>query len=483
MSIAALEITRRILISKQGRALLIGVLCIPLVLALMVGPATFFNADLSEADLYYTELEMELAKNLQPEKIKRQNPGFDEYDIITPAIRHSPDELAAYLLARSPSFSLNAMRGTLAELLAAQYVVTKTEKTEVRYRTETSEETIIIIDPITGKKTKKTQTVETEVPYEVHVLVVRVEQVSIAALARTRLVDREVGMFEMYSDGSVRQCFASPFTQGVFLSSMYGWRKAPRGETAWEIHRGVDLAAAEGTPLKAIFDGVIDTVSADGERGNYLIVKDKSAQYAALYQHCQSVTAAPGQKVKKGDVIALCGNTGNSTGPHLHLELKYKGEFVNPFFFVEGMTYNTSGGAPGYDADALSDEAFARLIAEAEKYIGLPYLLGASAPPRFDCSGFVCYVLNQTGLYLTPRLLAQGLYDVSARIGREELKPGDLVFFSSAGLSEAWGRTVTHVGIYVGNGMMIDANNKGVGYTLIDLFGGLYGYGRLDYAA
>ena len=101
---------------------------------------------------------------------------------------------------------------------------------------------------------------------------------------------------------------------------------------------------------------------------------------------------------------------------------------------------------------ALEDETFATLIAEAEKYIGYPYVWGGSNPnTSFDCSGFVSWVLTNSGLCNTGRLGAQGLYNISTPISSSNARPGDLVFF--VGTYDTPG--ISHVGIYVGGGVML----------------------------
>lgn len=96
-------------------------------------------------------------------------------------------------------------------------------------------------------------------------------------------------------------------------------------------------------------------------------------------------------------------------------------------------------------AEYLSDERFAALITEAEKYLGYPYIWGGSSPSTsFDCSGFVSYVLTNSGLCNTGRLGAQGLYNISTRVS--DPQPGDLVFF--VGTYDTAG--ISHVGFYVG---------------------------------
>ena len=101
---------------------------------------------------------------------------------------------------------------------------------------------------------------------------------------------------------------------------------------------------------------------------------------------------------------------------------------------------------------ALEDETFATLIAEAEKYIGYPYVWGGSNPnTSFDCSGFVSWVLTNSGLCNTGRLGAQGLYNISTPVSSSNARPGDLVFF--VGTYDTPG--ISHVGIYVGGGVML----------------------------
>lgn len=112
----------------------------------------------------------------------------------------------------------------------------------------------------------------------------------------------------------------------------------------------------------------------------------------------------------------------------------------------------------------LNDEKFATLITEAEKYLGYPYVWGGSNPDTsFDCSGFVSYVLTNSGLVNTGRLGAQGLYNVCTPVSKANAQPGDLIFF--VGTYDTPG--VSHVGIYVGDGVMIHCGDP-IQYTSIN---------------
>ena len=113
--------------------------------------------------------------------------------------------------------------------------------------------------------------------------------------------------------------------------------------------------------------------------------------------------------------------------------------------------------------EALEDETFAAMIAEAEKYLGYPYVWGGSSPSTsFDCSGFVSWVINHSG-WNVGRLGAQGLYNICTPVSSSQAKPGDLIFFK--GTYDTPG--VSHVGIYVGGGMMIHCGSP-ISYTSIN---------------
>ncbi len=117
------------------------------------------------------------------------------------------------------------------------------------------------------------------------------------------------------------------------------------------------------------------------------------------------------------------------------------------------------GNINGYEVppEALSDERFAAMLHEAEKYLGMPYVWGGSSPSTsFDCSGFVCWVLNQSGAMSIERTTATGIYNRCAVIPKSEAKPGDLIFFTGTYNSPG---PISHIGIYVGDGMMVHAGD------------------------
>ena len=139
--------------------------------------------------------------------------------------------------------------------------------------------------------------------------------------------------------------------------------------------------------------------------------------------------------------------------PDLFTDSEYIGLYIN-------------GEYADYDIppEALEDEKFAALIAEAEKYLGYPYVWGGSSPATsFDCSGFVSWVINNCGVgWNVGRLSASGLLGICTRVSPANAKPGDLIFFQ--GTYDTPG--ASHVGIYVGNSIMLHCGDP-IQYTSI----------------
>ena len=152
-----------------------------------------------------------------------------------------------------------------------------------------------------------------------------------------------------------------------------------------------------------------------------------------------------------------------------------------PYLFGNDIYANESAGED-YDipGEALADPDFAALITEAEKYLGFPYVWGGSSPSTsFDCSGFVCYVFSNSGVHNLPRTTAQGIYNQCAHIAPSEAKPGGIIFFT--GTYDSPG-PVSHVGIYVGNNMMIHCGSP-IQYVRTDSSywtQHFYAFGRLN---
>ena len=113
------------------------------------------------------------------------------------------------------------------------------------------------------------------------------------------------------------------------ITSRYGVSSRIRKST----HTGLDIAATTGTPIKVVADGTVTFASRNGAYGN-LVKVDHGNGVETWYAHTSKMYVTVGQSVKAGDVIAAVGSTGNSTGPHLHLEVRVNGEHVNPQIYL-----------------------------------------------------------------------------------------------------------------------------------------------------
>lgn len=165
----------------------------------------------------------------------------------------------------------------------------------------------------------------------------------------------------------------------------------------------------------------------------------------------------------KGLGIVTAENLTESEKSRYALLLRTRGN--KPHLFADNIYANPKEGENyKIPKEALSDPSFASLMKEAEKYLGYPYVWGGSSPSTsFDCSGFICWVYTKSGVANIPRTTAQGIYNQCAPVSASEARPGDIIFFTGTYDS---GSPVSHVGIYVGNGMMLHCGSP-IQYTSI----------------
>lgn len=414
------------------------------------------DQDINQAELTYTEWETDL--QMEIDRVESDRPGYDEYRYNLGAIEHDPYVLMGYLTSAYQGFTYDEVESVLRQLFQEQYTLSFSEETEIRYRTETS------VDPETGEETQE------EVPYEWRILNVKLTVTPLENLVVSRMNadQKEICEILLQTKGNrqyVKNVFGTNWLP--YVTSYYGYRVHPiSGEKNY--HTGVDIGMPEGTEILAGHDGTVTLAGNAGGYGLCVAIEGEAYEGHTLttkYGHCSQILVSVGQEVKAGDVIAKVGNTGNSTGPHLHLEVLVDGQYLNPLYFADtGDTSERhlpevgSGGTGNYfdydiPPEALADEQFAAMMAEAEKYLGYPYVWGGASPSTsFDCSGYVSWVINNCGVgWNFGRLTADGLLGVCTPVSSADAKPGDLIFFQGTYNTSG----ASHVGIYVGNGMMI----------------------------
>lgn len=145
---------------------------------------------------------------------------------------------------------------------------------------------------------------------------------------------------------STRASLVSPTSfvyplMGPKESSHYGIRQHPIRKTR-QHHDGIDLAAPRGAVIRAITDGRVMYADPYGGYGNLVVIKH-AAGLSSHYGHCDAMKVRPGQSIKAGDIIATVGDTGRSTGPHLHFEIRRQGTPLHPETFLPGMDEPAQG--------------------------------------------------------------------------------------------------------------------------------------------
>ncbi len=152
----------------------------------------------------------------------------------------------------------------------------------------------------------------------------RLEDIKISALTQEKL-------FGIIPNGPV-----IPY-KGI--SASFGWRIHPIKKRK-EFHPGVDLRAKINTPIKAPADGVVEYASSHKKGYGKLIILDHSFGFQTRYAHLNKFKVKAGQFVRKGEIIGYTGNTGLSTGPHLHYEVRFIGRILNPIYFFRWTRAN-----------------------------------------------------------------------------------------------------------------------------------------------
>ena len=112
---------------------------------------------------------------------------------------------------------------------------------------------------------------------------------------------------------------------------------SPFGERGARAHKGLDLRAPEGTPTQSVLDGVVSRVAFDEGGYGWYVVVDHGGGLESRYAHHSKNLAREGQRVTRGERLGLVGSTGRSSGPHLHLELRYQGEPLDPLIYLPAL--------------------------------------------------------------------------------------------------------------------------------------------------
>jgi murein DD-endopeptidase MepM/ murein hydrolase activator NlpD len=341
---------------------------------------------------------------------------------------------------------------------------------ETRYRREKRTETEILYDADGFPYGEQEIDVYEDIYYDFWILTVKLEPKNLSDVLRNRMTADEEMHFDILGlTGNGRQVVGNPF--GInwlpYISNHYGYRVHPISNTK-QLHMGIDIAAPTGTPIYATHTGTINDVQfSDTGYGNMIRLNGEGADgviVETLFAHLHEIHVTNGQEVIQGELIATVGSSGDSTDPHLHLEVFRPSQQItengttttlpamhlNPIFAVITWTDEESndvfrplpgtGGIrngrplfiPEIPPEAMSDERFMAILTEASRHLGARYVWGSAGPITFDCSGFIHWVFSNAGIGWTHgRTTTQGYFNMTTPVTAENARPGDMVFFHS----------------------------------------------------
>lgn len=433
---------------KKNRALLlpVGILALLLVILVvfvgscavtmqgagsLIGMTSYISSDetIQAVEDYYAGLEDKL--NQQINSMEKKHPGYDEYRYQVDEISHNPYHLISYLTAKYQEFSFDQVKEELDELFQAQYTLTTKSSTETVTETKTVKVGESLGTVVTSGycncviccgKWSGGVTASGVKPTSNHTLAVD---------AKNPIV---------------------PLGTKVIMNGI----EYTVDDTGNFAKYGVDFDVYYDTHLQALAHGhkKCEAYLADSNGTKEVtttVTTTKKIYSIQLTNHSfQDIVTNRMNRAEKKHYEALNATYGNRS-------------------YLFDTTILPSGASDGFryeiPPEALSDECFARMIQEAEKYLGMPYVWGGDNPQTgFDCSGFVSWVVNHSGNgWNMGRQTANGLMSQCTAVSVKEAKPGDLVFFEKTYQTDG----ASHVGIYVGNGMMIHCGNP-IQYTNIN---------------
>lgn len=388
---------------------------------------TATDEDIYAAENAYRELENQL--NEQINSVETRHSGYDRYQYQIDEITHNPYQLISYLTAKYGTWTYEQVEEEIPQIFAQQYHLT-TEATQANTTTT-----------------------------------------------------RRVRVGE-----SLGQVVTSGYCNCSICCGVWSGGPTASGAMPRANHTIAVDARNPFVPMgtKVVMNGVEYTVEDTGAFARYGVQFD-------VYYDSHSAASAHGHKTWEAYIADDNGSrevevtvvetesvysvtlTNNGIDAVARENLDTKGMLLyntlnttlgNRDYLWDLTTISNNGGGSDYQIppEALSDERFANMIHEAERHLGTPYVWGGYSPSGFDCSGFVSWVINHCGNgWNYGRLTAEGLRGVCVRVSPENAKPGDLIFFQ--GTYDTPG--ASHIGIYVGNGMMIHCG-KPVQYTSIN---------------
>ena len=285
--------------------------------------------EIEAAELHYTYMEACLREYI--ENIEEHREGYDGYVIEgNYSIWHNPYTLINYLSAKYGEFTFNEVKDEIEDLFSESYTITTwVEEVEITPSDDEDED---------EEESDEDEDEEDDEPETIilHILHFKVDRKPLEEIVADRMNDEEKEVYELYGETHGGLQFIKSPTGDDYsnrISSYYGYRYHPISNEI-RLHRGLDIALPEGTNLYAGIDGVITTGSDPSGYGNYVIISGADG-VQVRYAHMKEFAVSTGDVVTKGTVIGQSGNTGASTGPHVHVEVLENGDYRNPLFYLD----------------------------------------------------------------------------------------------------------------------------------------------------
>ena len=272
------------------------------------------DTEIEAASSYYSRLEAELDKEIKNVSIDWKWQHIDAFHYDLDDIGHDPFKLMAYLSVKYPGFTFDQVKTEMDYIFDHCYTLTYDEWSETRG------------DP---------PDTYTYYHLDVTLRAKPMEPLLLQELAKDAENDLVSWYDVLMETKGAHQGYANPFdiNWSDKVSSLYGYRVDPIGGRELQQHRGLDISMPTGTPIKAGLTGTVRYVGYDAVMGNYIIIDTDEGDKTMKYGHCDEVQVSVGDQIAAGEtVVGTVGNTGQSTGPHLHVEILENGEYLNPIY-------------------------------------------------------------------------------------------------------------------------------------------------------
>lgn len=289
--------------------------------------------DMTEAAQYFRKKEADLEESLLPENLEpvllESHPGIYEFVYNIAEIHFDANTLVAYLSAKYIEFTLEDIKAELNAIFDEYYTLSITIKEEERdVPDETAEP-----DPITGER----PTIRKPVP----ICYITLEKKDFGILLAERLEEEEQKqqMQIYYLSGNGQQVYGPVMEEDWRhkISSNYGWRVHPISKEK-KFHDGVDIAVPTGTGIYSPVSGTVTRSYYSDSGGNMITIQTETG-WNITFMHMDSRSVSAGQHIEQGQYMGASGNTGNSTGPHLHLQVHdSEDQPINPIFIIPFST-------------------------------------------------------------------------------------------------------------------------------------------------